>query len=204
MTHKNGQNKSTSFSNDLKNELNTLTSIKFQEEGHTLKEIKVFKEYLESADEKLKDFYIKAKSEIKGKYSLNDIKDNIADEILKINGKDVHGFKAIIEARQANHIYIDHGEKGKTDHSMSNEYDVARLQFVIDNYDEISDAGHTDAYWEPKNNGKNRQASTIAFSKKIDGIYYVVIATPITKAKELAVVTAYISNKKRCHTAPEC
>ena len=82
---------------------------------------------------------------------------------------------------------------------MADTNDIARIQYVLNNYDTVVDGGTSSAYTEPKPNypGKNRKAKTVVFEKKIDGFYYVVEAVPVTKAKTAYVTSAYINTNKK-------
>ena len=137
--------------------------------------------YQAAVDENLVEFYNEAKNnQPAGRYQLQHVSERAASDILDLTGHDVSGFKTSLDARQAWHINNDHGINGKSDHSMANDSDVGRIQYVLDNYDLAEYGGTTDAYWEPRANGKNKQAPVVVFSKKVNGTYYVVEATPIT------------------------
>ena len=160
---------------------------------HTPQEQAVIEAYKNSVDDNLVQFYQYAKNDQKaGKYTLNKVSERAADDIRNLTGQDVDGFKTTLDARQAWHINNDHGANGKSDQSMANDADVARMQYVLDNYDNAAYGGTTDAYWEPKANGKNRRSPVVVFSKKVNGTYYVVEATPVTKAQSVYVVSAYM------------
>ena len=123
------------------------------------------------------------------------ISDNIAEKIYNETGIDVKGFKVAIEARQLEHILKDHGIQGKTDHSMSSDRDIAKIEYVLDSPNEISYSGKTQAY-SSFINGYNRTADTVLYEKEIgDKSYYVVQAVPVTKKKTLFIVSAFIGEK---------
>ncbi len=129
------------------------------------------------------------------KVILGAVSTKLAEEIKKLTGINVNNFKIAIEARQIDHILKDHGEKGKTDKSMSNPSDIAKMEYAIHNYDSLIPAGKTQAYTHMVN-GRNRTADTVLYEKDIgDKSYYVVQAVPDTKAKTLFIVTAFIGKK---------
>ena len=162
---------------------------------HTPQEQAVIDAYQSSVDQNLVDYYDGVESgNEKGFYPLKPVSDRAASDIQRITGNDVNGFRTRFDARQMFHIKNDHGVNGKANKSMADSNDVGRIQFVLDNYDNIEPGGTTDAYWETKENGHNRRAKTVVFSKKINGTYYVVEAAPVTKAKSLYVVSAYMEN----------
>ena len=131
------------------------------------------------------------------------VPDGIADRILNLTGTDPHGFRMAIEARQIHHILNDHGKNGGADHSMSDPADLARLEYVLWNPDEIRSPSKTRAYLHFKR-GKNRPADTVLYDKRIgEKSYYVVQAVPDTKAKTLYVVTAFIGDAGYKKEAPQ-
>ena len=120
---------------------------------------------------------------------------NTASRIQTITGVDVTGFKVIIEAQQIEHILRDHGKKGRSDQSMSDSSDISKMEYALQNPDDISLGKSTKAY---KNtvDGKTQGAKTVLYEKGIgEKSYYVVQAVPDTKAKTLYVVTAFIGQK---------
>lgn len=179
---------------------------------HTPAEQQIIEEYKNSSNDNLLSFYQRAKyNQNAGQFNFGTVTSETANDIRELTGNDVEGFAVKLDARQAWHINNDHGANGKADRSMADDNDVARMEYVLANYDSVEHGGTTDAYWEPKANGKNRQAQTVVFSKKVNGTYYVVEAVPVTKAKSVYVVSAYmvedgktpygrIQNKKRAAT----
>lgn len=162
---------------------------------HTPQEQAVIDAYQGSVDQNLVDYYDGVeKGNEKGFYPLKPVSDRAASDIHRITGNNVTGFNTRFDARQMFHIKNDHGVNGKANQSMADSNDVGRIQFVLDNYDNVEPGGTTDAYWETKENGHNRRATTVVFSKKVNGTYYVVEAAPVTKAKSLYVVSAYMEN----------
>lgn len=89
----------------------------------------------------------------------------------------------------------DHGIDGKSDQSMSNDNDIAKMEIAFNSYDKISNGGRTKAYTYMKN-GHNKTAPTVLYEKEIgEKSYYVVQAVPETKKRTLYVVTAFIGKK---------
>ncbi len=126
---------------------------------------------------------------------LGTVNGKVAAEIMNLTGFDVSDYSVVIEARQIEHILKDHGENGKTDHSLSDTADIAKMGFVLNAPDSISNAGRTQAY-SYMEKGHNRTAKTVLYEKRIgEKSYYVVQAVPVTKAKKLFVVTAFIGEK---------
>lgn len=129
------------------------------------------------------------------KVFLGTVSDNIAKEIQRLTGVNVDGFEVAIEARQIEHILKDHGKNGKSDRSMANPSDIAKIEYTLKNYDDIRLAGKTRAYKHIVN-GQTSWVDTVLYEKEIgEKSYYVVQAVPDTKAKTLFIVTAFIGKK---------
>ena len=169
------------------------TAVNTDPAQHTPAEQAVIDAYQAAVDEDIITFYKEAKeNQNAGSIRLNDVSDRAANDIMALTGHNTSGFKTTFDARQAWHINNDHGIEGKSDHSMADDNDVGRIQYVLDNYDHAEYGGTTDAYWEPKENGRSRQAPVVVFSKKVNGTYYVVEATPVSKARSVNIVSAYM------------
>lgn len=177
------------------------TSIDTNPATHTPEQMVQIREYVNSVDEGLLSYveHVQNNPQSAERYMLDDMSERAANDIREKVGIDVRGFKTTIEPRIVEHIIRDHGENGLADHSMADTNDIARIQYVLNNYDTVVDGGTSSAYTEPKPNypGKNRKAKTVVFEKKIDGFYYVVEAVPVTKAKTAYVTSAYINTNKK-------
>ena len=173
-------------------------------EDYSINQQDVIEGYEESVDTSFREFIEREmRGELKqnDSYALKNVSDKAAADIKKAVGVDATGFKTVIEARMVTHILQGHGENGTTDHSMANIDDIARMQFVIDNYDNIEDGGKCKSYFESyvSRSGEVRQhtAHTVVYSKKVNGVYYVVEAVPDTKRKTAYIISAYMSKKER-------
>lgn len=173
-------------------------------EDYSINQQDVIEGYEESVDTSFREFIEREmRGELKqnDSYALKNVSDKAAADIKKAVGVDATGFKTAIEARMVAHILQGHGENGTTDHSMANIDDIARMQFVIDNYDNIEDGGKSKSYFESyvSRSGELRQhtAHTVVYSKKVNGVYYVVEAVPDTKRKTAYIISAYMSKKER-------
>lgn len=177
------------------------TSIDTNPATHTPEQMVQIREYVNSVDEGLLSYveHVQNNPQSAERYMLDDMSERAANDIREKVGIDVRGFKTTIEPRIVEHIIRDHGENGLADDSMADTNDIARIQYVLNNYDTVVDGGTSSAYTEPKPNypGKNRKAKTVVFEKKIDGFYYVVEAVPVTKAKTAYVTSAYINTNKK-------
>ena len=131
------------------------------------------------------------------KVVLGNVSDSIAEKIFNLTNIDVKDFKIAIEARQIKHILNRHGEQGKSDQSMSDPSDLAKIEYAINNHEDIRNAGKTSAY-KYADNGKTREANTILYETPIGTkSYYVVQAVMDTKKKMLFIVTAFIGKNSQ-------
>ena len=175
------------------------TSVNTDPSKHTPEEQARIEEYQAAVDENFVSYIenVQKNPGAKiGRYSLKPVAERAAADIKRLTGIDVSGNNTTIESRIVEHIIKDHGPQGKTDHSMSDINDIARIQYVLDNYDDVEYGGTSSAYRTVKPNGLSGQAKTVIFRKAVNGTYYVVEAVPDTKAKTIFVVTAYMSKKK--------
>lgn len=171
---------------------------------HTPEEQEIIEAYQNSVDDNLVEYVQTIKDNPGQKmphYQLNDVTERAAGDIQQITGIDVRGNKTELDQRAIEHIFKRHGEKGKADHSMRDVNDIARIQYVIDNYDSIENGGSTSAYRYQNAEGKQVHAQTVLIKKKVNGTYFVVEAVPDTKKKTLYVVSAYMSKNGQQKTA---
>ena len=128
------------------------------------------------------------------KVYLGEVSQENAQRIFNLTGVNVNGYKIAIEARQIDHILTDHGENGKTDHSMANPENIAKIEYALNHADDIRNKSKTQAYSYMKN-GRNRTADTVLYEcEKVigDKSYYVVQTAVDTKAQTLFIVSAFI------------
>ena len=97
--------------------------------------------------------------------------------------------RVVIDADAIRHIINRHGANGKADHSMTDENDIARLPYVLANFDKVT----FDGVYSHKYKCKDGTAAPhVTLSKKIDGTYYVITAVTDAKANKSHIVSAYI------------
>ena len=132
------------------------------------------------------------------KVSLGQVSERMAADIEKITGvANKAGDEITLNTSGVEHIFIRHGKNGKADRSMQNNQDIARIKYILQNYDNAS-LGKKLSY-EHKNRD-NTPSKTVVFSKKINDTYFVVEAVPDTG--RTAVVSAYI-NKNGAAQVPD-
>lgn len=118
------------------------------------------------------------------------ISDRLANDIEKIVGFSVQGYSNEISSEHVRHIQNRHGPNGKSDHSMQDLHDVARIGYVVDHHDKIIEG---DLNHEYKNRDNSFSRNVILQKKIEDNYFYVVEAVPDTVRKTLHVVSAYIN-----------
>lgn len=166
---------------------------------HTAEEQKIIDEYKAAVNPKLREFIEKIKSlknvnvADKLHQKLMDITPQEAIDIEELTGIDVTEFSRDIDGGQIVHILKRHGEKGKADQSMSDENDIARMEYILKNYDSIE---VSEDYEGKYRNSDKSSALTLIYSKKVDGTYFVVEAVPDNKRKSLQIITCYAQKEK--------
>ena len=161
------------------------------------KDIETIKqEYKKAVNPKIVDFANKVRN-FKNKEAANKVHIDLTGvterevhDIKKLTGIDTSEYKRSMDGNAVEHIEKDHGENGVSDHSMSDVEDLARIEYVLDNYDDI-EKGTADKVYTKYMNSDNTPAAKVIYSKRVNGNYYVVEAVPDSKAKTLRVISAY-------------
>ena len=159
---------------------------------HTPEQEKIIEEYKRAIDSEVRNF---VEDVINGNDKINYITvaflpDNASKRIEEITQKHVEGSRVVLDINAVKHILNRHGENGKQDSSMSNIDDIARIGYVIMNYDDIEYKGITTTGYLDETGAPSPM---IQISKRIDGTYYVIEAVNSSKKKKNYIVTAYIS-----------
>ncbi len=121
--------------------------------------------------------------------------DKTIEDLSDFVGFDVSDYSVKIERDRLNHIEKRHGINGNHDKSLSDPQDMARMGYVINNYDDISWLRDDDGniVFSEKYNSKNNEASPILMmTKKIDGTYCLSYVVPDSKKKTLWITSARI------------
>ena len=106
------------------------------------------------------------------RYTISPVTDVEASDISALTGTDLSGYVHAIDKNGFNHIEKRHGINGENDSNMSNASDVARIGYVLANYDSVELAlkedGTPDAavgYMDSNDNPSKK----LIYSKKING-----------------------------------
>ncbi len=131
-------------------------------------------------------------------YLLNSVGPKMANDVSNLVGFDVNGYKMQMRTNAIEHIEKRHGADGIHDKSMANKNDLAKIQYILDNYDNvILEQKKSKSY----SNSDGKLAQQVAFSKRINGTYYIVEAVPQTKKETLEVVSVFKKKAKKIEDA---
>jgi hypothetical protein len=118
------------------------------------------------------------------------VNEKMSNDIKRLTGLETLGNRIVITADDLRHIIKRHGAKGKADHSMQDVKDIARLCYVLANYDSIEWDGGVSSHYKTKKGEKSPQ---IIIKKKINGTYYVIEVVSDSSKKRNIVSTAYLT-----------
>ena len=126
-------------------------------------------------------------------YALSPVNERMVKDVSNLVGFDISGYGNNLKPNAFDHVNKRHGADGIHDKSMANPKDIAKVQYILDNYDDVAldkkrAAGFTDS------NGKLSQK--VVFKKRINGTYYVVEAVPNTKKKRMEVIGTFMQKPK--------
>ena len=169
------------------------TSIKFSRniEEYPYDMQTVIKDYLNSVDEKMLGFIDEFNSTKKfARHTISEVNKKQIKDLKKIIGFDFTGYSNGINTNALKHIEKRHGKNGKADNSMKNKNDLARINYILENYDNVE---VVDKSSKEFNNSNNKSAQIILFKKKINGTYYLIESAAESKWKKLWVISAYVN-----------
>lgn len=177
------------------------TSINTDPARHTPAEQAVIAEYQDSVDDSIRKVFsqhLEQENTTFSRHNISDVSTRQAQDVERILGKNVQGYKNAINSNGVRHILGEHGPNGTVDHSFADLNDVARIGYVLENYDNVDVAKYasgTQKFSKEFRDAENRPAPMLIYDKKVNGTYYVVEAVPDTKYKKMWVVSAYMAKK---------
>ena len=180
------------------------TAINTDPQQHTPEQQASIQEYQNSVDNRVLAFIHKwnglknADYKKKARVRLDAVSERAVSDLKSVVGVDVTGYTHSIDGNALQHIEKRHGTNGESDHSMANENDIARISYVLENYDSVKPLLNADGSQKRSsmfNNADNTPAPLVLYAKQIDGTYYAVEAAPDSAAHELRIVSAYMTNK---------
>ena len=169
-------------------------------DSYPVEKQKVIRSYIHAVDKQIKSFVEKVKN---GNLSferkkISNVSRRAVEDIKKLLGIDVTGYTNNINTSGVQHIIVRHGENGKQDTTMSIDDDIARVGWVLENYDSVEllaekgKQSYSSSFMDKKNN----PAPQIRFIKKIDGTYYVVEAVFENDYKKIWVQSTYLQKNE--------
>lgn len=180
------------------------------ESHHDTQQQKIIKEYNSAVDRELVKYVenvyqiLDKKSEEYVKpYIVGSVSERMSKDIQKVMGGwrgnpyvfDSTGYDIELNKDSLSHIRRRHA-MGEHDYTMADIEDIARVRYVLDNYDEINPGGLTTQYKQQNpETGETEQAHTVIISKKIDGIYNGIEAVPDVNRKVFGIVSLYGSKE---------
>ena len=104
------------------------------------------------------------------RYNLKPLSNKAIEDLESLLGKDYSGYRHAINSNAIMHTEKRHGEHGEQDTSMSNPKDVARIQYVLDNYDSVELASEKEGEYSKEFRDKNdKPMRKIVYKKKSTG-----------------------------------
>lgn len=158
---------------------------------------KVIEGYLQNVNKDIVSFaerVQRGEADSKEKLYLDGVSERAAEDIQNLLVIDVRGYKTSLDRNAVMHIEKRHGVSGAADSSMANTLDLARIEYVLKNYDTIT-KGEPARGYTTNTAARSKLADTVVYTKKINGTYYVTEAVPESKARTLHIITAYINQK---------
>lgn len=180
------------------------TTINTNPQTHTAAEMDTIRAYQAATDRTILAFIDKWKDLQNPNYKkkirvpIAEVSERTAQDIGRLTGVNVNGFEHAISGGALEHIEARHGLNGSADHSMADPNDIARIGYILENYDSVELLKGKDG--KPRLSGEQRNsdgshAKMVRFQKKVDGTYFVVEAAPDSAAQQLRVVSAYMTKK---------
>lgn len=177
------------------------TSVNDNPQTHTPEEMRIIEEYKKSTDETLcellKDYEENGIKKF-ARHNISNVMPKQASKLSSLFGKNFSDYINAINTNAIKHIFSEHGKNGTVNHSMEDLNDLARVGYVLENFDDAYIAEYKSGdqkFSKEFRTADNSPAPTVVFSKKVNGTYYVVEAIPDSQYKKLWVVSAYMDKK---------
>lgn len=158
---------------------------------------KIVEDYKNSTDEELEKYIedvINGEKVIPALTVKDEVTGRLAEAIESAVGVNAKNYRVEIRPTEITHIWNRHGTKGAADHSMKKIENIARMGYVLDNFDDVVPGGRKSKAFK---NSDNTLAETVEIKKRIgNSIYHVVEAVPVTKERKMNTITAFIEDIK--------
>lgn len=123
-----------------------------------------------------------------------------ANQIEELTGLKVCGNRITLDRDAVVHIEKRHGAKGLSDHSMKDNKDIARISYILSNYDAIMLSQNRSSKYKTI---ANEPAPHIIVIKEMKDIYYVIEAVSDAKTSTNHIVSMYKQSKKAAISSAE-
>lgn len=126
---------------------------------------------------------------------IGDLTSRAARDIEHTTGENLEGGHHRISSTTLNHILKRHGENGQHDHSLADMRDIARIPWVLENYDYMErtlDQNGAPAFSEGIRGSDGKPAPLVSFIKRVDGMVYVIEAVAENRRRICWVESAFI------------
>lgn len=120
------------------------------------------------------------------------------NDIKRLTGINTSDFDIVLDENLLRHILNGHGKNGASDNSMADIKHLARVGYIMKNYDDIDLAYHKNGkrvYSLHYRDSNNSQAPVLVMYKRINGYYVVSEAIVDCKRKKIAIETAFQPKK---------
>ena len=159
-------------------------------DNHTEAEREIMRKYHDAVDKEIYDF---VQDVLNGRdtvpITVGFVTEEMGKRITELTGLSVDGNRIVLDADAVRHILKRHGEQGIADHSMQDINDIARLSYVLANYDDIEWDGGVSGHFLTK---EGKMAPQLTVSKRVDGTYYIIEVVSDSKKGRNYIATAYL------------
>ena len=172
------------------------TAVNTDPATHTQAEQAIIEEYQKSVDPDLVEYAegVKNGAQVGKSYSFGSIPQRLQQDIRRLLQVDTSQYSNELTMDDTRHILKRHGENGVHDRSMRNLEDIGRIPYVVENYDGIEKLPDITA---AVSNADGTPAPMLKLRKKVNGTFYVVEAVPVSAAKRLRIISAYMDSAKK-------
>lgn len=156
-------------------------------------------QYSQAVDHDFLDFIKECENSTDGKikrYNISDVSERQARELKNLTGEDFSEYKNSINSDTIKHIKKRHGENGEHDTTMSNDLDIARVGYVLKNFDSVEYLRDKNGNIEKSSlvrNKNNELAPLVEYRKRVGDTFVVVQAIADNSYKKLWVRSAYMT-----------
>lgn len=174
---------------------------------HTLKQQEEIKSFHAAVDERMLKAAEKFKDNPGAKNErvlLSEVGERESADLNDTFGLDVTGYTHTADKGFFRHVEDRHGENGAQDQSMKNLTDVARVGWVLENYDSVEkllDDNGNPRLAKGYLNSTGEHMPLVRYKKQLDGAVYVVEAIGDNHWKRIWLVSAYMQKNSPVNTS---